>query len=137
MAGKVKSITVVDPSLKMIEQCQKHAGISCLHGQGENLPFENSSIDKIILVDVFHHIQNQSAAVSEIARITKINGKIIIGEFNPATFVGKLIVVFERVLGFNSKFYKPKDLSELFYSNGFKVDVFDKGKAVYYILAEK
>jgi len=137
LVGKVKSVTVIDPSRKMIEQCQKHAGISCVSGEGENLPLGDNSADKIILMDAFHHIQNQLVAIGEIARIIKLNGKIIIEEFNPATFSGVLIVILEKILRFNSKFYQPKELAELFSNNNFKVDIIDSGKVNYYIVAEK
>lgn len=137
LAGKVKRVTVIDSSLKMIEQCRKHSGINCVIAGGEKIPLENDSVDKIIIVDAFHHIHGKSETIMEIKRILRQNGKVIIEEFNPLTFGGKLIVIFEKILRLNSVFYEPSALADLFLKNGFKVNLFDEKNKSYYIVAEK
>lgn len=137
LANKVKSITVIDPSQKMIKLCKKHSGFSCILGEGENLPFENNSIDKVILVDAFHHIRQQVKAIQEITRVLKKGGLAIIEEFNPSTFGGKFIKITENIFGFKSVFYKPSELEKLFLDCGFKVETIDSGKKNYYIIAQK
>jgi len=137
LANKVKSITVIDPSQKMIELCKKHSGFSCVLGEGENLPFENNSIDKVILVDAFHHIKGQVKAIQEITRVLKRGGSAIIEEFNSSTFGGKFIEITENVFGFGSVFYKPSELEKLFLEYGFEVKIIDSGKKNYYIIAQK
>lgn len=137
LVGKVKKITVIDPSRKMIEQCRKHSGINCVIADGEKIPLGNDSADKIIIVDAFHHISGKSETITEIKRILRQNGKVIIEEFNPLTFYGKLIVIFEKILRLNSVFYEPSALADLFSKNGFKVNLFDEKNKSYYISAEK
>lgn len=137
LVGKVKSITVIDSSCKMIEECKKHSGVTCVVADGEKMPIKSGSADKIILVDAFHHISNQSAAITEIKRILRKNGKVIIEEFNPLTFGGKAIVIFEKILRLGSNFYKPLLLVDIFQRSGFKVALSDEKKKSYYIVAEK
>ena len=134
LAGKVKNITVFDPSEKMIEQCQKHQGVSCAVANGENLPVENNFTDKMIIVDAFHHIKNQEAVIKEIKRVLKPQGKVLIEEFNPLALGGKLAVFFEKILRLGSIFYEPELLANLFSRNGFEVQLFDKNKRSYYLL---
>ncbi len=42
--------------------------------RGENLPLADGSMDKVILVDAFHHIPDQHKTVNEIKRVLKKNG---------------------------------------------------------------
>lgn len=137
LVGKVKSITVIDPSYKMIEECKKHSGVICVVAGGEKMPIESNSVDKVILVDAFHHISNQSAAIKEIKKILRRNGKVILQEFNPSTFGGKVVVIFEKLLRLGSRFYESSLLLDLFSKNGFKVTLLDEKKKSYYIIADK
>jgi ubiquinone/menaquinone biosynthesis C-methylase UbiE len=44
----------------------------------ENLPFKNESVDAIFLVASLHHLPNPSIAISEIFRVLKKGGKLLI-----------------------------------------------------------
>ena len=59
IVGKVARMIVLDPSEGMVRQCRKRKGLECVVGSAEKLPFDENSIDKIILVDAFHHIPDQ------------------------------------------------------------------------------
>ncbi len=137
LVGKVQSITVIDVSEKMIEQCKKHFGLSCVIANGENLPIADNSVDRIILVDAFHHTRNQAQVIKEIKRILKSDGKIIIEEFNPSTILGKLIIILEKILKLGSAFHSPLSLENLFSSSGFSTQLFDAGKTNYHLVARK
>ena|SRR3989344_2056626 len=135
--GKVQDIIVVDPSEQMIRQCGNHSGVSCMVGSGEKLPFADGVADKIILVDAFHHIQDQVKTIREIKRVLKPNGVVVFVEYNPATFGGKAVVIFEKIMRMGSTFYKPTDLASMFSKRGFKTTLFDESKKNYYLVAEK
>lgn len=135
--NKVKKIVVADASQKMIERCKKHAGLSCVLAQAEKLPFPERYFDKILVVDAFHHFQNQKQVVKEMQRVLANNGTIIMEEFNPAKMFGKLIVVLEKIFCLGSRFHTPLSLKNLFATNGFKVKIIDESKSTYYLVAEK
>lgn len=137
LVGKVQSIAVVDTSEKMIVECKKHSGISCAVGSGESLPIANNSVDKIILIDAFHHMKNQGQVITEMKRVLKTGGKIIIEEFNPSTLGGKLITIFERILKLGSVFHRSDSLANLFSIGGFSTQLFDVKKKSYYLVAIK
>ncbi|MBL0342950.1 MAG: class I SAM-dependent methyltransferase [Bacteroidetes bacterium] len=45
-----------------------------------NIPFENKSLDAIIMVDVFHHIPNVREFLNEADRVLKTDGVIVMSE---------------------------------------------------------
>jgi len=137
--NKVQNITVVDSSDKMVKQCRLlHPKVSCIYADAQNLPIADGIINKIIIVDAFHHFQNQEQVVKEVKRVLAKNGKVIIEEFNPTKITGRLVAIMENIfLRMGSIFHSPESLADLFSSNFFKVQVFDTGKRVYYIIAEK
>lgn len=137
LAGKVKSITVFDLSEEMIKQCQNHSSLVCVVASGESLPIENNFADKIIIVDAFHHIKNQEAVIKEVKRVLKPQGRVLIEEFNPLVFWGKLAVLAEKILGLGSIFHKHSALADLFSKQGFRVKIFNENKSSYCLVAEK
>ena len=137
-ANKVQKVTVVDASGGMIRQClQRHPELSCVHAEAQNLPFADDSVSKIIIVDAFHHFQNQKQVIKEIKRVLNKNGKVIIEEFNPAKIFGKLIVIIEKMFCLGSHFHSPTSLMNLFSMNGFKARIVNENKSTYYLVAEK
>lgn len=136
--NKVKKVTVVDTSEAMLKQCRRrHPELSCLRAEAHSLPIPDNSIDKIIIVDAFHHFKNQRQVVKEIQRVLSAKGKIIIAEFNPLTTAGRIIRFIEKLLLMGSIFHSPSSLAYLFSSNGFNVQLIDEGKASYYLIGEK
>ncbi|OGZ35859.1 MAG: hypothetical protein A2V60_00985 [Candidatus Portnoybacteria bacterium RIFCSPHIGHO2_01_FULL_39_19] len=101
------------------------------------MSFADDSIDKVIIVDAFHHFQNQKQVVKEIKRVLAKNGKVVIEEFNPLKMAGKLIIIMEKLFLMGSIFHTPLSLAELFSSDGFKVQLIDENRASYYLIGEK
>ncbi|MBI2623821.1 MAG: class I SAM-dependent methyltransferase [Candidatus Liptonbacteria bacterium] len=137
LVEKVARVIVLDPSEGMIRQCRKRHGLECVVGKGEELMLEDGAADKVFLVDAFHHIPDQRAAVREIKRVLKPGGRVIVGEFNPETRGGKMVVFLERFLRAGSTFHTPAALAALFGEYGFSTRIVDEGGKVYYLIAEK
>lgn len=133
--GRVREIHVVDPSEKMIARCRRRAGVSCVVGGGECLPFADGSVDVAILVDAFHHIPDQAATIREIRRVLRPGGSAVIAEFDPGTLGGTLIVLLEKLLRLGSVFHPPSRLAALFADQGFSVRVARDGSKDYYLVA--
>ncbi|HBE90115.1 MAG: hypothetical protein A3E37_04840 [Candidatus Andersenbacteria bacterium RIFCSPHIGHO2_12_FULL_46_9] len=137
LANKVEKIVVVDCSQKMIKGCKKHPGLLCVYAQAEELPFPEQSFSKIIVVDAFHHFQNQKQVVKEIKKVLVNNGQVVIEEFNPVKMFGKLIVIIEKMFCLGSHLHSPASLENLFSMNGFKTRIVNENKSTYYLMAEK
>ncbi len=49
---------------------------------GQSMSFANDSFKNVIVVSLFHHIDNVDGILSEIDRVLCINGKLILADFN-------------------------------------------------------
>jgi SAM-dependent methyltransferase len=88
------------------------------------IPFNNNSFDKILMVDVIHHLGEKKKCLLEINRVLKKNGRLLIYEpnvINPLIFLMHLLDKNEQgLLKLNKILYK-----KLFYSTGFKLLKFE------------
>lgn len=87
-AFKNASVYGVDPSPKSVEEAKSQfSGIEfCLSSdQHSHLDFKNESFDLIFSAGVFHHIPfaMHQSYISELIRILKPNGHLVIFELNP------------------------------------------------------
>ncbi len=137
LVGKVSEIIVLDPSEKMIAECKKHTGLTCEVGSGEQIPLADESVDKVIMVDAFHHVGDQEKVLSEIRRVLKPDGLVVFEEFAPERLGGKLVLFFEKIFKLGSIFHSPKKLERLFENAGFAVRLLDQNRREYYLLARK
>ncbi|BDC17526.1 class I SAM-dependent methyltransferase [Acidianus sp. HS-5] len=69
----------VEPSPAMAEVA-KSRGLNVKIGQAENLPFEDSSFDTVILNGVLDYANDDAKAVKEAYRILKAGGHIIVAD---------------------------------------------------------
>ena len=68
--------------------------ISFRAGEAENLPYEDETFDIVTCSHSFHHYPDQKMAVSEMSRVLKKNGKLMIIDGSRDTFLGKVIFGF-------------------------------------------
>lgn len=72
----------IDLSNEMIRIASEKSSENCHFNVGEcdSLPYEKSSFSKIFCMNSFHHFPDPEKALSEISRVIKGNGEIIIGD---------------------------------------------------------
>ena len=86
LAKKAKRVVAVDLSLEMLKKAQNKAAkvgvknIQFLQSNGANIQLEDSSVDMILLVTVYHEVGESEAVLKEFGRILKPEGKLIIVE---------------------------------------------------------
>ncbi len=73
--GKVFGIDTSDESIGF---CKKRGIKSAIKADAANLPFNDNTFDLITVLDVLEHIKNEEIAISEIYRVLKNNGKVIV-----------------------------------------------------------
>lgn len=108
----------VDITKNFIKLCRKNIEfykIKNIHPillKDNKLPFKKNFFDKIVIIDVLHHLEDIEANFKEIYRVLKKNGKLIIYEpnkYNPAIAFTHLIEKNERGifrLGSKNKYKK-------------------------------
>ena len=71
----------VEPAGKMREQAERdarHPNVRYLAGEGAAIPLPDASMDLVLMFLSFHHYLDQQAAVAEIARVLRPDGRVIL-----------------------------------------------------------
>lgn len=80
--GPTGHVTAVDYAEKMVEECRaKYGGypnVNIIVKDVENLPFPSESFDAITCFGLFPHLENKKKALSEMYRVLKPQGRLII-----------------------------------------------------------
>lgn len=74
-------LDVAVPNIKRLrERCKKDKvkNILCIVADAHNLPMSNNSIDHIVCIEVLEHVPSPSLVISEMARMLKKNGTLLI-----------------------------------------------------------
>ena len=93
--------TGVDPSPRMREIAQQK-GVKVIDAVAEELPFENSQFELVLMVTTICFVDNLDLAFREIYRILKPDGYLMIGFVDRDSSLGKLYQQHKE----NSLFYK-------------------------------
>lgn len=110
----VKEIVIADSSLGMLLQANKKSGLCAVCSETEQLPFDNDSFERVIMVDVLHHVRNQHFTANELWRVLKPGGRIVIEEPDIGTTGVKLIAIIEKLVMMRSHFITPQEIAAIF-----------------------
>jgi len=123
-AEKAESVLCTDMSLPMLEQTRK----KCARAGLKNVSFakrdimrlddEDGTYDVVIAGNVLHLLPDPTAAVRELARVTKKGGKLILPTFLMKK--GKIpgLVKIYKMIGFDPKAYSPDEYLKMLESCG-------------------
>jgi len=111
---KAAQIIIADESFDMLRQAKKKEGIQPVRSRTEHLPFRDGLFDCIIMVDALHHVVNQLATASELWRVLKPGGRLLIEEPNFDSLRGKFIAFAEKLALMRSHFLSPEQIIALF-----------------------
>ncbi|HEY80076.1 MAG TPA: methyltransferase domain-containing protein [Anaerolineae bacterium] len=117
VARRGGQIVIVDPSPVMLKEA-RHKGLPGVRALAEQLPFPANSIDRILIVDAFHHFARQEMAARDLMRVLKPGGRILIEEPDLRFTGTKLIAVMEKLALMQTHFMSPPDLAALFEAHG-------------------
>lgn len=110
------SNTFVDSIQDSVMQSGLDSQINVKVGNAENLDFEDSSVDGVVLAEVLEHLPNEKATLSEVKRVLKPNGLLYITvPANPALWT----TVDEEAGHFRR--YTAQGLASVLEDNGFGV----------------
>jgi demethylmenaquinone methyltransferase/2-methoxy-6-polyprenyl-1,4-benzoquinol methylase len=135
LARHVERACVLDPSSGMLAQGQSK-GLCLVQGVAERLPFPSRSVDRILMVDAFHHLLDQEMTVQELVRVLAPGGRLVIQEPDIRHWAVKLVALAERALLMRSRFYTAPDMQAMFARVDCTVSVERQGHTVW-VIADK
>ena len=112
LAALVDRVVVCDASPRMLEQARKK-GLETVQAELERLPFADATFDRILLVDAFHHVKDQRAALRELLRVMKPSGRLVIEEPDVRRLPVKVVALLEKLFLMRSHFKSPADIMGL------------------------
>lgn len=83
-------------------------------GSLEYLPFEDDYFDKVIILDHFNHTNNCKKASSEVYRVLKSEGDLIVEDLNLKNLKVKLKYLKQRLCGENVNYNYPQEIFDIF-----------------------
>jgi demethylmenaquinone methyltransferase/2-methoxy-6-polyprenyl-1,4-benzoquinol methylase len=107
-------IVIADASRGMLRFAASFSNLQPAVAISEHLPFPDESFDRIIMVDVLHHVFSQSQTAREMWRVLRPGGRVVIEEPDIRTFGVKLIALAEKLLLMRSHFLAPEGIAILF-----------------------
>jgi ubiquinone/menaquinone biosynthesis C-methylase UbiE len=107
----VTGIVIADSSMGMLSQASKKGGLTTIGSESESLPFEDGSFERVIMVDALHHVLNYRSTASELWRVTKPGGRIVIEEPDIQTMPIKIMAIIEKLAMMRSHFISPQEIA--------------------------
>jgi ubiquinone/menaquinone biosynthesis C-methylase UbiE len=84
--GKIWTLDPSEEALKNAEKTLREKGladnVTFVNGTTEKLPFENGFFDMVVSVVVLHHLQGLEEGLSEMLRVLKKDGRLVLVDWN-------------------------------------------------------
>ena len=114
--------TGIEPSEAMREKA-KERGINVVDGVAENLPWEDNSIDYVLMVTTICFVDDVKKSLSEVYRVLQKSGSFIIGFVDKNSPVGLLYQKNKEESLFykDATFYSTEELYEYLKETGFSI----------------
>jgi ubiquinone/menaquinone biosynthesis C-methylase UbiE len=119
-------VIICDAAVEMLKQARAK-GLIGLVGSAARLPFADDSMDRVLVVDAFHHFTLpdgpaiQVTAAFELLRVLKPGGRLVIAEPDPRLTAVKVAAMIEKLLLMRSHFLSPPQMGALFESAGGRI----------------
>jgi demethylmenaquinone methyltransferase/2-methoxy-6-polyprenyl-1,4-benzoquinol methylase len=124
LAGRV---VVADPAFGMLRQARKKNSLSPVCAHAERLPFPDGCFERVIMVDALHHVCDQGMTASELWRVLRSGGRLLIEEPDVRNFFVKLVALAEKAAIMRSRFLDPPRIAALFPAPSARVEVVKNG----------
>jgi ubiquinone/menaquinone biosynthesis C-methylase UbiE len=135
-SDRVNKVILLDESLDMLNQSKFKNTLLPVQSSAEDLPFADATFSRVIMIDAFHHLADQTKAIMEMVRILEPGGRLLIEEPDIHLVGVKLIALFEKVLGMRSSFLKGNQVVKLFQNLSVPVRM-ERTKGIVWIIADK
>ena len=133
----VGNLVVSDLSQPMLKQAQAKGSLCPIRAHVERLPFPNEHFERVLVVDAFHHFCDQQESISDLLRVLKPGGRLVIEEPNIHSFAVKIVAVIEKLALMRSHFYSPEAIQGMITSYGLTAHIRDDDRHRAWVIADK
>ncbi|MCB0078472.1 MAG: class I SAM-dependent methyltransferase [Anaerolineales bacterium] len=113
LKGLAQTVIVSDISLPMLRHARQGHGLGAAQASVLALPHRDGSIDRILVVDAFHHFPQQERALHELLRVLHPEGRLVIQEPDIHDRRVKAIALAERLALMQSRFVAAAEIAQL------------------------
>jgi ubiquinone/menaquinone biosynthesis C-methylase UbiE len=110
-------VVIADATPQMLRLVDAHPQVSLRLAAAEALPFPDGHFDAVLCCDAFHHFRHQETAATEMARVVRPGGAVMLLEMRPDGW-GRLLAVVEKLLGEPGDFKRPDELERFLSQHG-------------------
>ena len=136
VADRYVRTVVADLSPGMLSVARSR-NLETVEASATELPFKEAEFDVVLCTDALHHIKQIERAVSEMCRVLKPGGTILIHEFHVQGWKGVIFFWFERLFVDDSVFVTPAELQALLEKRGCDVSYTRLSSLCFMIVAKK
>ncbi len=132
-------ILVLEPDLQKVEYgAKRRREVGFIRGSAQKIPIADGGVGTLLSVAAFHHFPDQDAALEEMCRVLKPEGRLLLAEIDVTTTRGKLLRFTEnRLMRGHSRFLTPAQLVEKVEGHGFVDALLDRTSRGYIVVATR
>jgi len=127
-------ITILDLSPRMLREAISKPGLQAVLAPSELLPYRENSFDAVLMVDALHHVIDQKHTLSELFRVVKPGGRLVVEEPDIRTIPVVLIAILEKVVGMRSHFLTGEKIAAMLASCCKNAAIYRKEYTVWVVL---
>ena len=133
----VSRLVIVDLSEPMLKKAQEKGMKYLVKGKSHILPFKDDEFERVLVVDALHHFSDQAGAISELLRVLKPGGRMLIEEPDIRRFPVKMVALMEKIALMKSHFHSPGEIQVMIESNGYDAEITSDDEFAAWIIVEK
>jgi ubiquinone/menaquinone biosynthesis C-methylase UbiE len=119
----VGTLVINDLSRPMLRQARSKGHLQPVQSYVEQLPFPDAAFDRVFAVDALHHFSDHHAAIGELLRVLRPDGRLVIEEPDIKRFAVKLVALFEKLALMNSRFLSGEQIRRLVARHGHQAEI--------------
>ena len=132
----VSGLVVSDLSHRMLAKALEK-DIRPVQAHAEQLPFEDGFFDRVLVVDALHHFCSQHESISDLLRVLKPGGRLVIEEPDFTHKGVKVLALVEKMLLMRSHFLTPEEIRHIIRSHGVSTRIERDNRYTAWIVADK
>jgi demethylmenaquinone methyltransferase/2-methoxy-6-polyprenyl-1,4-benzoquinol methylase len=136
LRSSVEHVVVSDLSHRMLLKTYEK-DIWPVQAHAERFPFTDSFFDRVLVVDAFHHFCNQDESISDLLRVLRPGGRLVIEEPDFTHKGVKVLALLEKILLMRSHFYTPEEIQRIVVSHGVGAHIERDNRYTAWIIADK